>query len=58
MKFLTDNLFRYYGANPQTIMLTINIRNVKVDINRAILLGLITGNHQKHHQHECECIYC
>jgi PAS domain S-box-containing protein len=41
VKFLTDNLIRFYNINTQAIRLTVDIRGVNVDINMAIPLGLI-----------------
>ena len=41
LRFLIDNLFRFYGANPQKVRMTLDAGTVKVDINKAIPIGLI-----------------
>jgi len=41
LKFLIDNLFRFYGANPRQVRMTFDAGDVKADINMAIPIGLI-----------------
>ncbi len=41
LRFLIDNLFGFYGATPQKVRLTFDAGDVKVDINKAIPIGLI-----------------
>jgi PAS domain S-box-containing protein len=41
LRYLIDNLFRFYGANPQKVRMTFDAGDVKVDINKAIPIGLI-----------------
>jgi two-component sensor histidine kinase len=41
LRFLIDNLFRFYGANPQNVRLAFDAGDVKADINKAIPIGLI-----------------
>jgi PAS domain S-box-containing protein len=41
LKFLIDNLFRFYGANPRLVRMSFDAGDVKVDINNAIPIGLI-----------------
>jgi PAS domain S-box-containing protein len=40
---LTAHLFHSYGANPEDIRLEVNIASVLLDVNTAILCGLITN---------------
>jgi PAS domain S-box-containing protein len=41
LRFLIDNLFRFYGANAQVIRLSFDAGDVNADINTAIPIGLI-----------------
>ncbi len=41
LKFLIDNLFRFYGTDPQQVRMMFDAGDVKVDINNAIPIGLI-----------------
>lgn len=41
LKFLIDNLFRFYGTNPRQVRMMFDAGDVKVDINKAIPIGLI-----------------
>ncbi|MCX6683998.1 MAG: PAS domain S-box protein [Methanoregula sp.] len=41
LRFLIDNLFGFYGANPQEVRMSFDAGDVKVDINKAIPIGLI-----------------
>ncbi|WAC05823.1 MAG: PAS domain S-box protein [Methanoregula sp.] len=41
LRYLIDNLFGFYGVNPQMVRLAFDAGDVKVDINQAIPIGLI-----------------
>ncbi|WAC05798.1 MAG: PAS domain S-box protein [Methanoregula sp.] len=41
VRFMGTNLFNFYGVTPATVRLTVDISDIRVDINRAIPLGLI-----------------
>ncbi len=41
LRYLIENLFRFYGANPRQVRMTFDAGDVKVDINKAIPIGLI-----------------
>ena len=41
VRFMGTNLFNFYDVTPATVRLTVDISDIRVDINRAIPLGLI-----------------
>ncbi len=41
VKVLTDSLLRFHAANPDKIRLTINVKNIFLDIEKAVPCGLI-----------------
>jgi len=43
LRFIVTNLFHFYGVDQVTVLLDVNIKDITVDINRAIPLGLIVN---------------
>ncbi|MDO9036215.1 MAG: PAS domain S-box protein, partial [Methanoregula sp.] len=41
VRFMGANLFKFYDVTPATVRLTVDISDIRVDINRAIPLGLL-----------------
>ncbi|MDP2796642.1 MAG: PAS domain S-box protein, partial [Methanoregula sp.] len=41
VRFMGTNLFKFYGITPATVRLDIGISDIRMDINRAIPLGLL-----------------